>query len=148
MSEGAFQATAVLVHALAPAVFAGYLASALRSPIGNADGLTRCGAHRAAGVALGGRFRWRPCIAGMHEFKAEAHKGKVTAIAVGAFLQRLVFYLAHGGTLYRVPGHCPFVRRCVRGKRPIRRTKLPTRARRAAVGNATVARSTSRSLRL
>ena len=36
VSEGAFQATAVLVHALAPAVFAGYLASALRSPIGNA----------------------------------------------------------------------------------------------------------------
>ena len=35
VSEGAFQATAVAVHTLAPAVFAGYLASALRSPIAN-----------------------------------------------------------------------------------------------------------------
>ena len=52
VSEGAFQATAVLVHALAPAVFAGYLASALRSPIGNA-GVRRALAVQAAASLAG-----------------------------------------------------------------------------------------------
>ena len=71
VSEGAFQATAVLVHALAPAIFAGYFASALRSPTADSaphNGVTshpcdpgrgrrdlRCGVWTPPGTRVQGR---------------------------------------------------------------------------------------------
>jgi hypothetical protein len=51
VSEGAFQATAVAVHALAPAVFAGYLTSALRSPISNSAMRRSLAVQAAASLA-------------------------------------------------------------------------------------------------